>query len=179
LRVSGKILPMRAELAIKLGLILMLSTAALAQVGTSSSDGGATSLGEVARKTRSANAGHSAKVYTNENLPKQGGISVVGSNNAAPSAATEPVIDGKTTETQWRNALAQQQGRVKELQQNLAVAEQNQQRTTNSTTLGPNPWYERFTNQVETLKQQLADAKQQLIDMQEEARKAGVARSDE
>jgi len=150
----------------------------MAQVGTSSSDGGTTSLGDVARQTRKDNSGHAGKVYTNDDLPKKGGVSVVGSTNPV-TPAKDPEPDAKRNQAEWRSALTQQKQRITELEGELTTAENNQARSAHRLTIGPNPRYEEYANEVESLKQQLADAKQQLTDMQEAARKAGVAHADE
>jgi len=159
---------------------LCLSALAFAQAGTPTGSGGtedsSTSLTDAAKRSREAKAGTAKKVYTNDDIPSSGGVSVVGGSKQDPF--TPPPVDAvqqqKMTDSQWHSAIAQQKALIANLENQLNVAEQNQARATRYYTVNGNPRYEKYKEQVDSLKQQIEAAKQQLADTQDEAHKAGA-----
>jgi hypothetical protein len=85
------------------------------------------SLAEAARKAREQkkDASKSAKVFTNDNMPTQGGISTVGEGTSAPAAGNEAAQGGTTKaandEKSWREKFAQLHHKLEQDQANLDV----------------------------------------------------------
>ncbi len=150
--------------------VLCMAAAGWAQSGDDSSK----PLGDVAR-TQRAGKPAATKVYTNENMPHSGGISVVGDKKAnAAAAANEPATDQRSIDSQWRQRLDQQKAVIANLEHQLSVAQENERRSTHRYPIGGNPNYERFKDQIDSLTQQIEDAKKQLADLQDEAHRAGA-----
>ncbi len=85
------------------------------------------SLAEAARKTREEKkeTTKSAKTFTNDNMPTQGGISTVGEGTAAPAAAGEETQGGAAKpandEKSWRDKFAGLRHKLEQDQANLDV----------------------------------------------------------
>jgi hypothetical protein len=158
---------------------LCLSTIAMSQTGSpapqASMSDTSTSLGDVARKSRAAKPAAS-KVYTNDDLPSSGGLSVVGAQADAVPVA-DSVRDQASIEKRWHTAIAQQKAHIAELERDLAMAKQREARVTHYDPMKPNPAYQRYKAQVETLTKQVDEAKKQLADLQDQAHKAGANQS--
>jgi hypothetical protein len=84
------------------------------------------SLAEAARKTREAkkDATKPPKVFTNENLPTDGGISTVGKETATKdgdTAATDAKADDANTEKTWRAKFSTLRAKLARDQEDLSV----------------------------------------------------------
>ena len=176
--------------------------ATIAIASTLAVSASAQSLADAAREQR-ANKPETpqAKVYTNDNLPTGGGITVIG---APPAAATTPATPAKTASTtpaaatpsaadsqkaadKLKADVQAQKDEISRLERELDVAtrEWKLQQATYYADAGnqlrdPAAFAERerkFNDETKQKQQALADAKQKLDDIQEEARKSGLPSS--
>lgn len=156
--------------------LVCLGALAFGQSALPSADEPST-LGDAARQARESKSTSSGKVYTNEDLPSDGGINVVGKtapSRTRRSSQGDPVRDQKALDAKWHIAITQQKNRVADLERQLNVAQLVLARVSHYDPINPNPTYVRYKSQVDLLQKQLDDAKVQLADMQDEARKAGA-----
>jgi hypothetical protein len=152
------------------------------------------SLGEVARQERAKKTAQASKVYDNDNLPKDAGITVGTKTVADTSGDTrddkskaDSGEKNKATETETKAAISEQKKKIAQLERELSVAERewkmrgavfysdagNQLRDSKK-------WMEeqrKSQAELDRLRKELADAKQKLEDMREVARKAGLPAS--
>lgn len=85
------------------------------------------SLGDLARKVRAdrANQKPSTRVFTNSNLPTEGGLSVIGPGAEAPPAPAAASAAGTAHDAKWFTArMAELQGRLAMHQRELDVLQQ-------------------------------------------------------
>ena len=162
----------------------------------------AQSLGDQARELRAEKTpAPQTKVYTNDNLPTGGGITVIGSPApaAAPAAApakgstaaaaapaSSPADDSKAADKLKADVQAQKD-EISRLQRELDVAtrEWKLQQATYYADAGnqlrdPAAFAERerkYNDETKQKQQALDEAKQKLEDMQEQARKSGLPSS--
>ena len=157
---------------------LVLCSLGFAQSAADRSDESSDSVVGAAKKSREAKSATAKKVYTNEDLPKSGTVNVVGpaANNAPANygAYTDPVRDQKAINSQWQSAINQQRARIAELERQLESAQQDKARSAHFYATKPNPNYEHYKQLVDSLTQQVEEAKKLLADVQEEAHKAGA-----
>ena len=162
----------------------------------------AQSLGEAAREQRANKPEPSqGKVYTNDNLPTSGGITVVGAPAAAAPAATTSSTATKATGAaaapaaedpgkaadKIKGDVEKQKAEISRLERELDVSTREWKlrqaayyADAGNQLRDPKAWAdaERKYNDETTQKQQaLTDAKQKLDDLQEQARKAGLPSS--
>lgn len=168
---------------------------------------GGQSLGEAARKARKNKPAPSPaqRVYTNDNLPTNAPISVMSgsgvnapaaqdskSSNATASTASAKSAgpsgeDDKKEQDEWRRKFAEQKEKIQLLEREVGVLEREYrlQVAVFYADAGARLRDDRkfadadrqYKANIETKKRDLASAKQQLEDMREEARKAGVPAS--
>jgi predicted RNase H-like nuclease (RuvC/YqgF family) len=157
--------------------ILVLCSLALAQ-SAELADDSADSVANAAKKSREAKSATAKKTYTNEDLPTSGAVNVVGPSathaRASNPAGADPVQEQKSINAQWQTAISQQKTRVLELQRQLDVAQQNLASSGHFYATRPNPNYEHYKQQVDSLTRQVEDAKKQLEELQDQAHKAGA-----
>jgi hypothetical protein len=174
----------------------------LALAGLLTATAAAQSLGEYARQQRAKKGPAPAEVkeYTNDNLPTSGALSTSSASSATTgdSAATgasagkskadaDSEKDRAKLESEWRDRFAKQKDLIATLQRELDVAERENnsrqaQTQTNSQDLGSrlrNPvlWAsenKKYQDELEGKKKDLEAAKQQLEDMKDGLRKAGL-----
>ena len=166
----------------------------------------AQSLGEQARENRASKPEvPQTKVFTNDNLPTSGGVTVVGSAVPDASVATAASNTGKATGTaaggsaapaaedpakaaaKLKEDVEKQKDEISRLERELDVAtrEWKLQQATYYADAGnqlrdPAAFAERerkFNDETKQKQQAIADAKQKLDDMQEQARKSGLPSS--
>src|SRR5438270_11140918 len=167
----------------------------------------AQSLGEQAREMRAEKTpAPQSKVYTNENLPTGGGITVIGAppapagpaspaansaatpaKGAAAAPATNSAADDQKSADKLKDDVQAQKEEISRLQRELDVAtrEWKLQQATYYADAGnqlrdPAAFAERerkFTAETKQKQQAIADAKQKLDDIQEQARKSGLPSS--
>ena len=164
----------------------------------------AQSLGDQARELRAEKTpAPQTKVYTNDNLPTSGGLTVIGtpapaasttSSTAPAKAPSKPAAAADTSAADQQKAadklkadVQAQKDEISRLERELDVAtrEWKLQQATYYADAGnqlrdPAAFAERerkFNDETNQKKQALADAKQKLDDMQEEARKSGLPSS--
>jgi hypothetical protein len=163
----------------------------------------AQSLGDQARNLRAEKPETpQSKVFTNDNMPTSGGITVVGApvapppaatastatKAAGPSAAAAPAAEdpGKAA-AKLKEDVDKQKAEIAQLERELDIATREWKlrqaayyADAGNQLRDPKAWAdaERKYNDETTQKQQaLTDAKQKLDDMQEQARKAGLPSS--
>lgn len=161
---------------------LCLSALAFAQAGTNTGSTGVedktTSLADVAKKSRDAKTATAKKVYDNDTMPTTGGVSVVGAKSVSQPTyyqqPADPVRDQKMIDNQWHNQLEGQKAQISNLERQLDVAEKNEAASAHYYAVNDNQRYTQYKAQVDSLKQQIEDAKKRLADMQDEAHKAGA-----
>lgn len=154
------------------------------------------SLGTYARTQRAEKQADTSKHFDNDTIPKSDKLSVVGnpsSQDAADSAAPAPAPDAaaqnnQTSADDLKRQIADQQSKVDLLSRELTVAQKESQlhtadmygdagnRLRNSASWDK----QQSSTQTDIAQKQkdLDEAKQQLSDLQEQARKAGVKESD-
>lgn len=135
------------------------------------------SLGDVARQEREkqkANAGQTApKVFTNEDLPKEGDISSIG--NGAAEAAPSRALGSKSADG-WKAEIAAQKQIVEDLQSRIDRLNGSIRFAPANCVRGCVQYNERQVQKqddVQRLQQQLDEQKRKLEEMQEGARKEG------
>ena len=178
-------------------LTLMLLVAALLAGAAN-----AQSLGEAARQARKKKSAPSPaqKVYTNDNLPTSAPISVMSGSGVDNAASPDKKKDGaaetasgtesagaKKEQDQWRSRFAEQKNKIQLLERELEVIQREHQvqvsvfyADAGSRLRDDRKWADQdrqYKSDLEAKQKQLADAKQQLEDMREEARKAGMPAS--
>jgi hypothetical protein len=159
--------------------VLALASLAVAQPATATADDSFESPAAAARRSREAKTANAKKIYTDDDLPTSGtGVNVVGpsfaSRSSDYSSPSDPVQEQKAIDSQWRNVITQQKARIAELQRQLDDAQRSEARAAHFYAANPNPRYARYKQQVESLTEQIEDAKHQLVDLQEQAHKAGA-----
>jgi len=173
---------------------------AFAPGGTAQSE----SLGEVARAARMEKRPPAKKVFTNDNLPVDTTISVVGS----PAESTEQKSAAKLEEAKgqpaqkesktpenkapqdergWRDQLSEQKKKIDALEHELDLLQREYKlqiaqyyADVGSQLRDQKKWAEddvKYRADIAEKQKQLEDAKAQLQDMQEQARKAGMPSS--
>jgi hypothetical protein len=157
---------MRKTLLQTLLLSLLLASTAYSQ-----------SLGDVARQEREKRDDPSQtapKVFTNEDLPTDGGISSIGSRTPEPTPAAHPMGSGSAEH--WKFEIAQQKRVVQDLQDRIARLNSSVRFATGYSCYHCAQYNERQLqkqDQVQTMQQQLEEQRRRLEQMQEEARKQG------
>jgi hypothetical protein len=177
-----------------------MTIAALLLAGASLAS--AQSLGEVARSTRKAKVQptSSTKHFDNDNLPKTDKLSVVGpeaANGAAPAgdpnaaAAQTPPVDPKTAAEdrqraadEWKDKIAEQKKTIDSLNHELDLTQREyrlravaQYSDAGNRLRNSAQWDKEdtdFKKQLEEKQKAVDDAKKELDNLQEQARKAGV-----
>lgn len=167
----------------------------------------AQSLGEAARQARKNKPAPSPaqKVYTNENLPTNAPISVMSGTGVSGSSSSDDkdkkgdataktggaqgagADDQKKAQDEWQARFAEQKNKIQLLERELEVLEREHQvqvavfyADAGSRLRDDRKWADQdrqYKSDLESKQKQLADAKQRLEDMQEEARKAGLPAS--
>jgi hypothetical protein len=167
----------------------------------------AQSLGDQAREMRAEKTpAPQSKVYTNDNLPTGGGITVIGAapapaasstvatasaatptKGAAVAPAANSAADDQKAADKLKDDVQAQKDEISRLERELDVAtrEWKLQQATYYADAGnqlrdPAAFAERerkFNDQTKQKQQAIADAKQKLDDMQEQARKSGLPSS--
>jgi hypothetical protein len=165
----------------------------------------AQSLGDQAREMRAEKTpAPQSKVYTNDNLPTGGGITVIGaapapaaSSTVATASAATPTkgaapaansaADDQKAADKLKDDVQAQKDEISRLERELDVAtrEWKLQQATYYADAGnqlrdPAAFAERerkFNDETKKKQQAIADAKQKLDDMQEQARKSGLPSS--
>jgi len=161
----------------------------------------AQSLGEQAREAR-ANKPEApqAKVFTNENMPTGGGITVVGvpdapapaaapakGTNTAAAATAAPKEDPSKAADKLKDDVQKQKDEISRLQRELDVSTREWKLRqaayygdAGAQLRDPKAWAEqerKYNDETAQKQQALTDANQKLDDMQEQARKAGLSSS--
>lgn len=173
---------------------------AFALAGVMAAPAAAQSLGDYARQQRAKKTPSAASVkeYTNDNLPTSGGLGVA-SSSASASASTPagdaqadaaPEKERNKQEAAVKAKFAAQREVIAKLQRELEVAERENssrqaQTQSNSQDLGSrlrNPvlWAaenKKYQDEIDGKKKELEAAKQQVEDMREDLRKAGLPSS--
>lgn len=191
--------PVRPRMTMKISRVLT----AIAIASAFAVSAYAQSLGEQAREARAAKAEASqAKVYTNDNMPTSGGITVVGASDpsapasatakgtgsaAATSASATPKEDPSKAAEKLKADVQAQKDEISRLERELDVAtrEWKLQQATYYADAGnqlrdPAAFAERerkYNDETKQKQQAIADAKQKLDDIQEQARKSGLPSS--
>lgn len=175
---------------------------AFALAGVMAAPAAAQSLGDYARQQRAKKPSSTASVkeYTNDNLPTSGGLGVPSSSSAASASASTPAGGSQADaapekeqnkqEAALKAKFAAQREVIANLQRELDVAERENnsrqaQTQSNSQDLGSrlrNPvlWAaenKKYQDEIDGKKKGLEAAKQQLEDMREDLRKAGLPSS--
>jgi hypothetical protein len=163
----------------------------------------AQSLGEAAREQR-ANKPEApqTKVYTNDNLPTSGGITVVGSQSAAApaptttakgaststaAAAAPSAADTQKAADKLKADVQAQKDEISRLQRELDISTREWKlrqaayyADAGNQLRDPKAWADKerkYNDETSQKQQALADAKQKLEDIQEQARKSGLPSS--
>src|SRR5262245_3599140 len=175
--------------------LLLLSVALLAGAVC------AQSLGEAARQARKKKSAPSPaqKVYTNENLPTNAPISIMSGSGVAEStksdekkdaaasaggAKAEETAGAKKDQDEWRARFAEQKNKIQILERELDVLQREHQiqvavyyADAGSRLRDDRRWADqdrKYKSDVDEKQKQIAAAKQQLEDMRDQARKAGL-----
>jgi hypothetical protein len=162
------------------------------------------SLGEAARKARKNKPAPSPaqRVYTNDNLPSGGSMSVVSGSGVntpgvqdtkskdTPKTKDEAARSGeelKKEQDEWRAKFADQKNKIQLLERELAVLQREYQirvavfYADAGVRLRDDKKFadadRQYKADIETRQRELDSAKQRLEDMREEARKAGMPAS--
>jgi hypothetical protein len=150
--------------------ILCLSAAAFAQSQTADN----AAIVDAAKKSTATSA-KAKRVYTDDDLPTTGHVNVLGKDGVkAAKASTDPVRDQSILDRQWQTKIEQQKALIANLQHQLDLAQKVLGYDTHRDPIKPNPAYARRKAQVDLLTQQIADAKDKLSQIQDEAHKAGA-----
>jgi len=176
----------------------VLTTCAFAAVLAVSAN--AQSLADAAREQR-ANKPETpqAKVYTNDNLPTGGGITVIGA--PAPPAPATPAKAASTTPTPAASSEADSQKAADKLKADVQTQKEQISRLEHELDVATREWKlqqatyyadagnqlrdpaafaareRKFNDETKQKQEAIADAKQKLEDMQEQARKSGLPSS--
>lgn len=178
-------------------LTMILFALAICTTAVAQSD--SQSLGEYARtvrKDKSEEAKPAAKVYDNDNLPADPSINVVGASagnsaatadNKAPNAAAQPntndsskIQSGQSTADRqkaydtWKNKIDDEKKKIDQLTQDLANAKNS---PPSQSTIPVWPYNSDYQQSVAEKQKALDQAKAELDEMEEEARKDGVPAS--
>jgi hypothetical protein len=159
--------------------VLVLSAAAFAQLGSNPADDSGTSVAAAAKKSRESKPATAKKVYTDDDLPSSGSVSVVGGatkSAGTPATNDNPAQTQAELDAQWHARIEQQKNHIAVLQDELKVAEANEARSAIPyyEVNNGNPRYAHYKQQADSLRQQIEDAKNALSDLQDEAHKAGA-----
>lgn len=154
----------------------------------------AQSLGDYARTVRKnkPDASLTTRHYDNDNLPSNDGLSVVGpppSGEAKPAQAAAPspaaaAAESKKAADEWQKKLDSQKQKIDALTHELDL-NQRELRLRQAAYSGDptialhNAQYDKDVaqekNDIDSKQKEIEEARQQLSDLQEEARKAGIA----
>jgi hypothetical protein len=163
----------------------------------------AQSLGDAARAARTEKpATPQTKVFTNDNLPTGGAISVLGSAPAAPASTTsggqsakaataKPAVsdaEAKQKETdKIKTEIEAQKGEISRLERELDISTREWKlrqaayyADAGNQLRDPAAWAaqeRKYNDETAQKKQALDDARQKLDDLQEQARKTGMSSS--
>jgi len=151
----------------------------------------AQSLGDYARAIRKDKAEPSAtsRHYDNDNLPTSEALSVVGpppegdANAGQKAAAVAPAAanaERQKTADDWKDKIAQQKAKVDSLNHDLDLYQRELHLRdagvySDSSTTALTIRLAQYKNEVDAKQKTIDEARQQLDEMQEQARKAGVA----
>jgi predicted RNase H-like nuclease (RuvC/YqgF family) len=162
------------------------------------------SLGDYARAMRKEKRPPAKKVYTNDNLPTSASISVVGppAASAEEKAAAQPQAEeekpaqkeAKTAEPPapqgeqgWRDQISVQKKKISDLERDLDVLQReyklqiaNYYADAGTQLRDQKQWAEKdakYQADIAAKQKELDEAKAQLQDLEEQARKAGVPSS--
>ena len=150
--------------------ILCLGAAAFAQSQTADN----ASIVDAAKKSTATSA-KAKRVYTNDDLPDTGAVNVVGKAGAkAKSGSGDPVREQTALDQRWQAAIQQQKDKIANLQRQLDLEQKAIAYTTHIDPIKPNASYAREKAKIDSLQQQIADAKEKLSQIQDEAHKAGA-----
>jgi len=160
----------------------------------------AQSLGDAAREQRANKPeGPQAKVYTNDNMPTAGGITVIGApapgasatpakaSSTTPAAAASAAADSQKASDKLRADVQAQKDEISRLERELDIATREWKlrqaayyADAGNQLRDPAAWAEqerKYNDETKKKQQDLADAKQKLDDIQEQARKSGLPSS--
>jgi hypothetical protein len=159
----------------------------------------AQSLGDYARnyrKTKAETNSTTPRYFDNDNLPANNGLSVVGPQPAADSKDAKPIaIDNTTADADrqkaaddWAKKLDQQKEKIDSLGKELDL-EQREYRLRAAAMYGDAgnrlrnqaEWDKedaQYKSDIDAKQKAIDDARQQLDNMQEDARKAGIKQND-
>jgi len=165
----------------------------------------AQSLGEAARQARKKKSAPSPaqKVYTNENLPTNAPISVMSGTGVSTASSSDEkkadaadktggaqaasTGDAKKDQDEWRAKFAEQKNKIQTLERELNVLQREHQiqvavyyADAGTRIRDDRRWADqdrKYKDDVDAKQKQIADAKQQLENMREDARKAGMPAS--
>lgn len=183
---------LRTRLSVTLLLVSLLVGVASAQ-----------SLGEAARQARKKKSAPSSaqKVYTNDNLPTNAPISVMSGSGVESQPASDRKSgeqsstataaassgDSKKDQDEWKARFAEQKNKIQLLERELDVLQREHQvqvavfyADAGTRLRDDRKWADadrKYKSDVEEKQRQIAGAKQQLEDMREQARKAGLPAS--
>jgi len=179
----------------KLGVSVVVVASALAAVAQSGS------LGEYARAVRLEKRLPAKKVYTNDNLPTTTTISVVGPSATAEEKAAEKPLDEKPEQKEtktpenkasqgeqaWQDQISAQKKRIADLERELYLTQReyklqvaNYYADAGTQLRDQKNWADqetKFRADIADRQAQINEAKAQLQDLEEQARKEGVSGS--
>src|SRR4051812_308889 len=185
------------------GMIMKITKvlAGIAVAGALSFSAYAQSLGDAAREARAEKpATPQTKVFTNDNLPTTGSISVLGSAAPAPSASTsdkaakptaaaaapDPAAKQKESD-KIKDQIESQKGEISRLERELDISTREWKlrqaayyADAGNQLRDPAAWAateRKYNDETAAKKQALDDARQKLDDLQDQARKAGMSSS--
>jgi hypothetical protein len=176
--------------------------AGIAVAGALSFSAYAQSLGDAAREARAEKpATPQTKVFTNDNLPTTGSISVLGTATPAPSAsasdkaakpaaaattAPDPAAKQKEAD-KIKDQIESQKGEISRLERELDISTREWKlrqaayyADAGNQLRDPAAWAateRKYNDETAAKKQALDDARQKLDDLQDQARKAGMSSS--
>jgi hypothetical protein len=153
------------------------------------------SLGDLARDLRKDKKPTNSKVYTNDNLPTAGGLSVspapAPERSAAKDAKTADAApsddDRKKAEDEWRKNIGDQKKAIASLEHDIDLMQREYKlraaifyADAGNALRDGKKWADddrKYQSDLADKQKALADAKQKLDDMREQGRKAGVPSS--
>lgn len=152
--------------------ILCLSALAFAQSQSPSASDA--SIVDAAKQSRESAAPKAKKVYTNDDLPSDGDVNVVGKVPRGKHASGDPVRDQAALDRHWQSRIDQLKAHIADLQRQLDLAQKSLSYNTRRDPTKANPGYAGVKTRIDSLQQQIADAKDKLSQLQDEAHKAGA-----
>jgi hypothetical protein len=186
----------------RIGFMLTVSAVVLASAMGAAAQSQA--LGDYARTVRKEKRAPAKKVYTNDNLPTSASISVVGPPAASPEEKpaakpqdekekpaqkeTKPAEKQAPLDEQgWRNLFSEQKKKISDLEQELDLLQReyklqiaNYYADAGTQLRDQKQWAEqevKYRTGIAEKQKQVDEAKAQLLDMEEQARKAGMPSS--